>query len=84
MNFASCWPVKRTGNDGNEVLMPVQMQDKQTTRFAWRRWIDPLRAAIEEGNAPLDTAAFEADLAALDGAGDGPFARQLLAIRAGP
>ena len=59
--------------------MSVQMQDKQTTRFAWRRWIDPLRAAIEEGNAPLDTAAFEADLAALDGAGDGPFARQLLA-----
>jgi [protein-PII] uridylyltransferase len=59
--------------------MPVQMQDKQTTRFAWRRWIDPLRAAIEESNAPLDTAAFEADLAALDGAGDGPFARQLLA-----
>ena len=65
MNFASCWLVKRKSNDRNEVLMPAQMQDKQTTRFAWRRWIDPLRAAIESDDAPLDIAAFEADLGRL-------------------
>ena len=59
--------------------MPIQDDDTQTSPRAWRRWIDPLRAAIDDDIAPLDLPAMEENLASLAGTADPVFAQKLLA-----
>ena len=59
--------------------MPIQDEDTQTSPRAWRRWIDPLRAAIDDDIAPLDLPALEENLAALAGTANPVFAQKLLA-----
>ena len=59
--------------------MSTEGENQHTRPRAWRRWIDPLRAAVDQGIAPLDVLAFEDSLSAMAGASDAAFAKQLLA-----
>ena len=59
--------------------MSTESENQHTRPRAWRRWIDPLGAAVDQGVAPLDVLAFEDSLSAMAGASDAAFAKQLLA-----
>ena len=59
--------------------MSTESENQHTRPRAWRRWIDPLGAAVDQGVAPLDVLAFEDSLSAMAGASDAAFAKQLRA-----
>ncbi|MGC6497591.1 MAG: [protein-PII] uridylyltransferase [Candidatus Puniceispirillaceae bacterium] len=59
--------------------MSTEGENQHTRPRAWRRWIDPLGAAVDRGIAPLDVLAFADSLSSMAGASDAAFAKQLLA-----
>ena len=59
--------------------MSTEGENQHTRPRAWRRWIDPLGAALDQGVAPLDVVAFEGSLSAMEDASDSAFSKQLLA-----